>query len=148
LLHGFGDATSKSSDFFAFEQSCGTFKGYFGIVFEVDAAQVCMSDEVCRQPEVCKLLRPLLHVGVNGTYRRNGKPNPSLAPASDEMISRKARGTYLSEKGPLATACERIGSVQVTQEPITRAARNESLGMVMRMHKLVQIHMMVLVGQQ
>lgn len=53
---------------------------------------------------------------------RKGKPKPSLAPASDEMISRRWRATYLSAKGPLAMACDRMGSVQVTQDPMTRAA--------------------------
>lgn len=82
------------------------------------------------------------------TYSRKGKPKPSLAPASDEMISRSARGTNLSAKGPLATACDKIGSVQVTQDPITSAAKKVSLGTVTRMHKLVQIHMIVITGRR
>lgn len=62
------------------------------------------------------------------------------------MISRKARGTNLSENGPLATACDKIGSVQVTHDPMTSAARKDSFGMVTRMHKEVQIHMIVMTG--
>jgi hypothetical protein len=54
----------------------------------------------------------------------------------------------LSANGPLATACDRIGSVQVTQDPMTRAAKSESLGIVTRMHKLVQIHMTVMTGRR
>lgn len=106
------------------------------------------------------------------TYKRNGKPKPSFAPASDEIISRKSRRTYLSEKGPLATAWERIGSVHVTHEPMTRAAsynqadipkvRNvldsrqsrqmsltrERLGIVMRMHTVVNSHIRVMTGKR
>jgi hypothetical protein len=105
-----------------------------------------MADEVCSQ--TVRLVRKTNMQELCTTYRRKGKPKPSLAPASDEMISRSARGTNLSAKGPLATACDKIGSVQVTQDPITSAAKKESLGTVMRMHKLVQIHMMVITGRR
>ena len=56
---------------------------------------------------------------------RNGKPKPSFDAASAEIISRTGRGTNLSANGPLATACERTGSVQVTQEAMTIAASCE-----------------------
>jgi hypothetical protein len=57
----------------------------------------------------------------NVARSRKGNPKPSLAPASAEMISRSARGTYLSAKGPFAMACDRMGSVQVTIDAMTMA---------------------------
>ena len=54
--------------------------------------------------------------------KRNGNPNPSLPPASADMNSRKCRLTYLSANGPLAMACERTGSMQITQDPMIKAA--------------------------
>src|SRR6478736_1793969 len=75
-------------------------------------------------------------------------PNPSLAPASDEMISRRCRETYLSAKGPFATACERTGSVHVTHDARASAARRLSLGMVARMQPVVKSHMRVIIGSR
>lgn len=53
---------------------------------------------------------------------RKVNPNPSFPPASEEMNSRRCRRTYLSANGPLAIACDRMGSVHVTHEPMINAA--------------------------
>ena len=77
---------------------------------------------------------------------RKGNPNPSLAPASAEMISRSARGTYLSAKGPFAMACERTGSVLVTSDAMTMAVSVVSFGTMSSTHPVVQSHMIVMTG--
>jgi hypothetical protein len=106
-----------------------------------------MANEICRYADVS--VSPAFdYVSLCCTYSRNGIPNPSLARASEDMISRSARGTNLSEKRPLATACERIGSVQVTHEPMTSAARKVIFGIVTKMQRLVQIHMIVMTGSR
>jgi len=79
---------------------------------------------------------------------KNGNPNPSLAPASDEIISRSGRATYLSANGPLAMACERMGSVHVTHDAMTRAARSVTRGTVASTQSVVQSHMMVMMGSR
>jgi hypothetical protein len=61
---------------------------------------------------------------------RKGNPNPSLAPASAEMISRSARGTYLSANGPFAMACDRTGSVLVTSDAMIMAVSVLSFGIM------------------
>lgn len=82
----------------------------------------------------------------NVASSRKGNPKPSLAPASAEMISRSARGTYLSAKGPFAMACDRIGSVQVTCEAMTIAESVVSFGITSMTHPVVQSHMIVMIG--
>lgn len=77
---------------------------------------------------------------------KNGKPKPSLLPASAEMISRSARGTYLSANGPFAMACDSTGSVDVTSEAMTMAVSVVSLGIISLMHPVVQSHMIVMTG--
>jgi hypothetical protein len=77
---------------------------------------------------------------------RKGNPKPSLAPASAEMISRSARGTYLSAKGPFAMACESTGSVLVTNDAITMAVRVVNFGIIKIMHPVVQSHIIVITG--
>jgi hypothetical protein len=96
---------------------------------------------------------------------KKGKPKPSLEPASAEMISRSARGTYLSANGPLAIACERTGSVDVTSDPITweslsvcsgynvchwcsltMAVSVVSFGIMSLMQPVVHSHMIVMTG--
>lgn len=53
---------------------------------------------------------------------KNGNPNPSFPPASADMNSRRCLRTYLSANGPFATACERTGSIQMTHDPMIKAA--------------------------
>jgi hypothetical protein len=77
---------------------------------------------------------------------RNGNPKPSLDPASAEMISLRARGTYLSANGPLAMAWERTGSVEVTSEPMTMAVSVVSFGIMSLIQPVVQSHMIVMTG--
>lgn len=79
---------------------------------------------------------------------RKGKPKPSLRQASAEMISRRGRATYLSAKGPLATAWDRTGSVHVTAEAMARAPRRVILGTVARKQAVVRSHIMVMMGMR
>lgn len=64
------------------------------------------------------------------------------------MISRKSLATNLSANGPLAMAWERTGSVGVTHEAMTIAARRVSLGTVASMQSVVQSHMIVMMGRR
>jgi hypothetical protein len=114
----------------------GNFSSFGDALLELDILQTCMTDEISRQAVRGLLVHNDDKVWARRgedsmTYRRNGNPNPSFAPASEEIISRRARGTNLSEKGPFATACDRIGSVHVTHEPMTMEARRVILGIVM-----------------
>lgn len=77
---------------------------------------------------------------------KNGNPNPSLLPASADIISRRARGTYLSAKGPFAIACDSTGSVEVTSEAMTIAVRVVSFGIMSLMQPVVQSHIIVMTG--
>lgn len=79
---------------------------------------------------------------------RKGNAKPSLAPASDEMISRKWRGTYLSANGPFAMDCDSTGSVGVTHDAMTSATSGDTLGTVARMHPQVRSHMAVMFGRR
>lgn len=77
---------------------------------------------------------------------RKGEAKPSLAPASAEMTSRRARATNLSAKGPLAMACDRIGSVDVTQAPMMSAGSGPSPGSTASTHADVASHMSAITG--
>lgn len=79
---------------------------------------------------------------------KKGEAKPSFAPASADMISLNGRTTNLSENGPLATAWESTGSVDVTHAATTSAEVNGNLGSVARTHAVVESHMMVMTGRR